>query len=229
MRALLRWLAIILTVVVVLLAVTYVGHGLRGAAEVATAKKAAVAELAAALPDSKVQSIRDRDQVRQGYVDSWGRPAYAWQELVCDLDTVDAGWIVEYYTQECRIRSVDLIPTTTPGRDGRCVSTPLPAAAPGAAPEPAVRYGGSATIGPAGAFDDQHPYRLGCPGGIVEPTPFVTTRLLTGSRPRSLDASPGWIVVDVITDVSTTALGCDPWAVLFCTEPVDQPVVGDLR
>jgi hypothetical protein len=227
-KSLLRWFAIGLAVLVVLLAAAYVGHGLHGAVQVENAKKAAVAQLAAALPDSKAQSIRDRDQARDRYVVSWGRPAYAWQELVCELDTVDSGWIVQEYTQQCRIRSVDLIPTATSGRDGRCVSTQFPAATPGAAPESAWQYGALATVGPSGAFDDQHPYRHGCPGGIVEPSPYATTVLLTGRRPASLDASPGWIVVDLTTHVSTTTLGCSPWALLFCSEPVDHPVVGDI-
>ena len=154
----------------------------------------------------------------------WGRPAYAWRELQCDLDSVDAGWIVQDYTQECRIRSVDLIPSTrAPGNRCQWSSIPPLSTTPGPGNEPL--YGAAARIGPSSAFDEERPYRFGCPDGIVGPPKYGASRLLNGSRPTSLDESPAWIVVTVDTDVSTTTLGCDPWALLFCDEPVDEPVL----
>jgi len=224
----LRWLAIVFLALVLLAAVGYVAHGIHGSAEVRKAKRDAVADLVAALPGKKQQAVADRAQVRDAYNATWGRPAYAWQELVCDLTTVDAGWIVQHYTQECRIRSVDLIPTAQATGE-RCDWSRLPSAGPAAVPADAPRYGAAVRIGPADAFDEGHPYRFGCPGGILQPQRYRASRLLDGSRPASLDASPAWIVVTVDTAVTSSALGCDPWDVVFCTAPVDHPVMGEAR
>jgi hypothetical protein len=222
MRKVLRWCGYVALALVLLVVGGYVIRGLSGAAGVAHAKKRAAAELAAALPASEEQSVRDRDRVRAAVVATWGRPTYAWQELVCSLDTVDAGWIVQSYTQECRIRSVDLIPATGAAGD-RCEWTSVPTRVEG---EP--MSGVTATIGPSSAFDEQHPYRLGCPGGILAPPTGGASRMLSGSRPADLESSPAWIVVTTDTAVSSTDLGCDPWAVVFCSSPVDRPVLGDL-
>ena len=231
MVRLLRWLAIVFLAVVLMLAAGYVAHGIHGSADVTKAKRRAVADLAEALPGKKRQALADRDGVRTAYVDAWGRPAYAWQELACELDTVEAGWIVEDYTQECRIVSVDLVPTATPPSD-RCQDLPLPAPLPAAGTSPGagaeVRSGGDINIGPASAFDDDHPYRFGCPGGILQPQRYLTSRMLNGSRPARLDASPAWIVVTVTTTVTSSHLGCSPWDPLFCDAPVDHPVMGEV-
>jgi hypothetical protein len=221
MRTVLRWCAYVALALVLLVVAGYVIRGLNEAADVAAAKKRAAAELAAALPASQERAVRDRDRVRAAVVARWGRPTYAWQELVCSLDTVDAGWIVQSYTQECRIRSVDLIPTTSADGD-RCEWTPVPQTK----GEPVS--GVAATIGPSNAFDEDHPYRFGCPGGIVAPPTGGASKLLTGSRPKDLDASRAWIVVTTDTSVSSTDLGCDPWAIPFCSSPADRPVLGDL-
>jgi hypothetical protein len=249
MKRLVGWLAIVFAALVLLMSAAYVASGVHGTIVLAKAKKKAVSDLAAELPGGKVEAVRDRDQVRAAYRATWGPPEYAWQELVCELDTVDVGWIADHYTQRCRIRSVDLIPTTA--TSGRCSRAPLPTTAPAPAPSTTTtstpgtnpgpgagppsgpgldtRYRAVVDIGPTDAFDDHHPYRLGCPGDILEPPDFPATRMLSGSRPPSLAASPAWIVVTIDTAVSTTDLGCDPWAVLFCTEPVDRPIIGDVE
>jgi hypothetical protein len=216
----LRWLAILVMTVVLLAAGLYVAHGIHATAEVRNAKRDAVADLAAALPGKKQQAVADRTQVRDAYVATWGRPAYAWQELVCHLETVDAGWIVEDYTQGCRIVSVDLIPAGAAAGD-RCEHTELP----GPVEAGEQRYAGSVEVGPASAFDEDHPYRFGCPDGVVAPQRSGASRLLDGRRPTSLGSSPAWIVVTVVTAVTETRLGCDPWDLQFCDAPVDRPVL----
>jgi hypothetical protein len=52
------------------------------------------------------------------------------------------------------------------------------------------------------------------------------SKLLAGTRPSSLSASPSWIVVEARTSLTDSVLGCDPWGVLFCSSPVDEPVLG---
>jgi hypothetical protein len=231
MKMLLRWCAFGVVAVVLAAGVVYVVHGLRGAAAVAQAKQDAASELAAALPASTQQAARDRDRIRTGVVAAWGRPAYSWQELVCVLDSRDAGWIVQSYTQECQVRSVDLIPATR-AKGAQCEWLPPPSTTPseGSGTDPAAEPLSGADIrrGPSTAFDEAHPFRWGCPGGILAPTTSGASRLLSGSRPANLDESPAWVVVTVYTDVSSTDLGCDPWTLLFCTEPVDRPVLGIL-
>jgi hypothetical protein len=231
MKTLLRWCAYGVLVVVVAGGVAYVVHGLSGAAAVAQAKQDAAAELAAALPASTHQATRDRDRIRTRVVAAWGRPAYSWQELVCSLDSRDAGWIVQSYTQECQVRSVDLIPVAR-AKGARCewLPTPNTTTSGGSGTDPAAEPPPGADIrrGPSTAFDEAHPFRWECPGGILAPTMSGASRLLSGNRPADLDESPAWVVVTVSTDVSSSDLGCDPWTLLFCTEPVDRPVLGNL-
>ncbi|HYF73805.1 MAG TPA: hypothetical protein VD864_13335 [Nocardioides sp.] len=217
MRTLLRGCAALIVVVVLVGAIGYVAHGLRGAARVADARERARDELAAALPAGRQEATREHDRVQRAVTARWGSPAYSWQELVCDLDTRDAGWIVQSYEQYCRIRTVDLVPA--------------PAAEGAECEYPWVRSGPLAGVdlvrGPTAAFDRERPYEAMCPDGIMAPLPWGASRLLGGARPSSLDESAGWLVVTTSTELSRTDLGCDPWKPVFCSAPVDDPVLDD--
>jgi hypothetical protein len=216
---------------VLLVGGVYVAQGLHGAAKVSRAKEQAAAEVTEALPAAKVQAVRDRDAVRAVTSTKWGRPAYAWQELTCSLGTVDAGWIVQSYTQECRIRSVDLFPTADAARvesgvpgwecDFSSLSLDVPTD-----PRAAAVPWASVDRGPSSALAGENPTQVGCPD-LLEPSRLGVSRMLSGVRPTSLDQSPGWTVVTVSTDVSSSDLGCSPWALLFCTSPIDEPVIGE--
>ena len=218
-----RWCACLLLVVVLLVAVAYVVHGLRGAADIRNAKQRALRDLAVALPASERQAARDRAKVRAAVAASWGRPTYAWQELARDLSSTDAGWIVEYYTQQCRVLTFDLIPVPRASGEG-CEALDIPDTRPVPQSTDAHRSAGGAYRGPTRAFSALEQLQSGCPDGILAPSPG-TRPLLTGQRPASLGQSPAWIVITLSTDVSSTTLGCSPWDVLFCSAPVDRPVL----
>src|SRR4051812_11120827 len=127
MKTFLRCCAALVLGFVLLVATLYVARGLHGRAEVSAAKQQAVDELVAALPDSRRQAVRDRDRVRAAVAGRWGRPTYSWQELVCQLESRDAGFIVQSYDQDCRLETVDLIPVARARGDG-CLVLSLPGA-----------------------------------------------------------------------------------------------------
>lgn len=217
MRTFLRACGALIMAVVLVTAGVYVAHGLRGAAAVADARERAAGAVAEALPAGQELADRERDRVRRAVAARWGSPAYSWQELVCDFDTVDAGWIVQSYEQYCRISTVDLVPApTASGPD--CEDLWVPSG---------PLSGVELVRGPSAAFDQEEPYLARCPDGIVEPQRSGATRLLSGARPTDLDESAGWLVVRMSTQLSRTDLGCDPWAPLFCNPPLDRPVLGE--
>lgn len=235
-RRFLRGCAVLVLVVVVLLGIGYLAHGLYGTAQVGRAKEQAVDDLAAALPGATQEAAQDRDEVRAVTSTRWGRPAYSWQDLSCELTTRDAGWIVQSHAQECRLLSVDLFPLTeaeaeaaerdASGASGRrCAGDPLATLLP-AASSTTELPSGSVERGPTDALVTASPAAVGCPDGILGPSRSGAGRLLTGSRPVSLDQEPGWAVVTVRTDVITSELGCSPWVPLVCSAPVDEPVLG---
>ena len=187
----------------------YVAHGVRGSAGLPRLKRQAAVEVTAALPAAGRGADDRQRQVRRRLHDL-GRPRYAWSELTCDLSTIDAGWIVQDWVQECEIRTVDLFPVEHAGA-GDCQDLLVPDA--------------DVTRGRAAVLTARRPYRHYCPDGLVRPALLGTTRLLAGRRPRSLSSSPAWVVAQTHTPVSRTVLGCDPWAVPFCEEPVDGPVL----
>jgi len=215
----LRGCALLVLVAMLMTAGGYLVHGLHGAARLTAAKRRAAADLADALPASKREAAGDQARALAD-VDRFGRPAYSWQELHCELSTEDVGWIVDQYVQECRINSVALIPTS--GADpGNCEYVQSPGGAGSPAPDDAQVYRGTTDM-----LEDDEPMTY-CPDGIVAPSRLGVSRLLDGERPGDLGASPAWLVVVVHTNVSYSELGCDPWTILFCTAPVDRPVMGD--
>lgn len=220
MKRFLRWCAYLVLAFVLLVAAVYLTHGLSAQSEVNAAKRQASAELAAALPEGEVQATRDRDRARA--LGRLGTPAYAWQELVCELDTSESGWIVEDYVQECQVRSVDLYPASGP-TSGDCQYQPLPAG--GDLTDLSTPVVVSAVRGPSTAFESDRPWAASCPDWVLSPAAVASSRLLHGRRPPDLSSSPAWLVVSIDTELSSTSLGCSPWGLLFCSAPVDHPVL----
>lgn len=219
MKRLLRWCAYLLLAAVIAVVGIYLAVGLSGAAKVSAAKERAAAELAEALPASKEQAVRDRDRVRR-VVAGWGVPTYSWQELTCAIGHDDAGWIVQDYYQECRIRSIDLIEADE-SSPGPCRWTDLPSGNRSLGQMPPT----SAYRASSHALTAADPSRSLCPDGILQPPRYGESRLVRGSRPRQLGRNVGWTVVIVETPVSRTVIGCDPWKPVFCFEPMEEPVM----
>jgi hypothetical protein len=217
MRRFLRVLGLGFLGLLALLVLGYVGRGLVGTASVARAEAAARSDISASLPRALEKADRDREAVRSALSDL-GTPTYSFTELSCELGSHDAGWIVQEYTQECAVRSVDLYPVASGPR--RCASMSLdPMVAP--ATFVVVQRGSTSSLTMAKPF-----YRY-CPDGITAPSRFGSSRILSGSRPSDLTSSPAWVVAETSTPVSDSVLGCSPWAVIFCGEPVADPVLPD--
>lgn len=202
--------------IVLLAGTVYVVHGISASADVRAAEQQAVADIEQALPGAQEESSRQRDAVLRQLDDDLGTATYSWQELTCGLSTHDAGWIVEDYVQTCSVRSVDLV--AEPGTTASCRTVELPR-------PPDYPTDVSVVRGPSGALSDELAYP--CPGGLTAPPASGASRLLSGDRPHDLDASPSWTVVETRVPVSETVLGCSPWGIVFCSSPVDEPLLGD--
>lgn len=206
-------LALVAVTHVALVAGCYVVSGATGTVQLAKAKRQAVTDVATALPASETRARRQQQRLRLFLAGS-GRPAYSWRELDCDLTTDDAGWIVQDYVQECQVRTVDLFPEPD-ARPGDCQYVPLPVDA-----DPS--YGSHLARGPASAMTGPG---TSCPDGLTAPPRLGVSRVLDGARPPDLGSSPGWLVAETRTPVSRTTLGCSPWGVVCCGEPVHRPLV----
>jgi hypothetical protein len=215
MRLVLRVLGIGFLGLLTLLVAGYVVHGVVATVSVHRAEAAARSDVAEGLPHAVDLASQDRSAVRAA-LEHLGAPTHSFSELSCDLGSNDAGWIVEEYTQECVVRSVDLYAVTHGPR--RCESISVDASV---APGTFV----VAQRGSTSSLSLTKPYYRMCPDGLTRPSPFGSSRLLSGSRPTDLTASPAWVVAETSTPVSDSVLGCSPWAVIFCGEPVDRPVL----
>lgn len=218
MRRFLRVIAIVFVSGVVLLSIIYVTQGLDRRARVEKAKEQAAADLTAALPSAQRQATVERDRVRASLT-QFGAPANAWQELVCELETNDRGWIVDEYVQQCNIRSVDLFPTVNAAA-GNCENLYFPDAATATRSGYVGVWQGQSTV-----LAVEQPWGHGCPDGLTRPPLLGTSRMLHGQRPTSLSASHGWVVAVTVTPVVRTVLGCHPWKIVWCAEPIDTPVM----
>ena len=167
------------------------------------------------MPRAVDRARADRLAVQSALADL-GTPTYSFSELSCDLGSNDAGWIVQEYTQECVVRSVDLYPV--PSGPPRCASVLVDTTV---SPSTlvVVQRGSTSSLSMA------KPYYRMCPDGLTRPSQFGSSRILSGSRPTDLSSSPAWVVAETSTPVSESVLGCSPWAVIFCGEPVDRPVL----
>jgi hypothetical protein len=218
MRRFLRVIAMAATGFLALLGILYLTQGLVGSAHVKKAKEQAAADLTAALPSAQVEATAARERVRAS-LSQLGAPTNSWQELVCELETNDSGWVVNEYVQQCDIRSVDLIPTTRAAA-GDCENLYFPEAIQAANVGFVGVWRGRSTVLAA-----ERSWEHNCPDGLTGPPLIGTSRLLQGRRSENLSASSGWIVVVTTSSVSRTVLGCNPWAILFCSEPIDTPVM----
>lgn len=223
MRSVNRVLGFVVLAVVGLLASGYALFGVVGTIEVAVAKHQARSDVEGALPLSQRRAELDRDSARAALASkdpALTSPTYSFTELDCHIESNDAGWMVQDYYQECDVRTVDLYAVADgPAEcDDEYDAVGTPAEAAGHVVVHTAR---------AEALDSDEPWRHMCPDGVVAPSRSGASRVLAGARPADLDASPGWVMVETTTPVSETTLGCNPWAIIFCTEPVTGPALPD--
>jgi hypothetical protein len=245
MTRLLRWCAYVVLAVLLAVVGVYLVVGLHGRAELEDAKDHAVSDVRDALPEGRRQATRARGVVLS--TSKWTAPAYTWRELVCALNHTEGGLMIQDYYQECRIRSVDMFAThgaTPPApASGTCAPTTIPgldeleqgaSQEPTAAPLPFDPHNAQAWAATSAVLVEAAARASGssavqvtasCPDGILTPPAAGRSRLLDGARPQHLDAGVSWTVLVIETPLTHSRLGCNPWALVFCSAPVDAPVV----
>lgn len=128
----------------------------------------------------------------------------SWSQVVCEMASNDSGWMVNDYTQRCSRRVVDIYPASVQQRAERLDD-----------PDHALRV-------------------VECSDASCLPKPVTSTGATgfgsqVGTEPVSTgqaDVGEGsHTVVTVHGPTSYSVLGCSPWGIVFCSEPVDQPVL----
>jgi hypothetical protein len=223
MRTALRFFGLGLLSLLGLVVLVYVFKGVVGTVAVASAEHQARVDIEEALPVSQGTAERDRDAVRAALAQGdpeLAAPTYSFTELTCRLASHDSGWIAQDYYQDCEVRTVDLY-AVADGPEECDYDAELTGSQ-----EVAV---GSVTVhrAAADALDRAEPWERMCPDGVVAPSRFGAGKVLDGARPADLGASPGWVLVETATPVSETTLGCNPWGIVFCGEPVSEPTLPD--
>lgn len=204
-----RWIVRLLLGALALLLLAYVAYGLWGTGQVHEARDEA-REVVGALE-------RDRGAVEESIGatrDAFGEPARSYSQVVCELTSLDAGWMVTDYAQRCALEAVD-VHRATPRlrarvdayaydeeRDAGLEVTDC--ADSGCVPAPLSGEGVDGETGGRGARAGTAP-RVGVDG----------------------DLAPGaYVVVRARGPEEQVELGCHPWKPVFCSAPTDRPVVG---
>lgn len=201
MGKVLRWIGLSLVGLVALVVLVYGLRGLWGTWKVSQAKDEARSTVAQQERDSG-----DVDLQAKKTRETLGKPLASWSQVVCELNTHDSGWMVNEYYQRCSLQAVDVYPADEmerarplTDRDDRIEvakwSDKTKAPAPLPAESDTAGFGSRAATAPRWAVEGD------------------------------LDRGEEYTMVTVSGPESDPVLGCSPWGVLFCSEPVDHPVV----
>ncbi len=203
MQTFLRWTGLAAMGLVVLLVLGYAVSGMVGTVQVMGAKDDAretVRQLARDTGDVDRQVRLNRETL--------GDPLRSWSQVVCEMETHDSGWVVDSWYQRCALRQVDIYPASDLGRakqledSDRRVDAQNSSDLEGSS-EPAPAQGTLEGFGSTAAT----PPRWSVRGDLEEGEPVT--------------------VVTVSGPVAEPDLGCNPWWVVLCDEPVDRPVMPD--
>lgn len=199
MKTFVRWTLRIIVGFFGLLLLVYVVNGLVGMAQLHGAKGDARETVRMLERDTAGTT----DQTVQGNRATLGEPERSWSQVVCEIGSNDSGWMVDDYTQLCSRQVVDVYPASEL----------------------------SQAEGLADVTEDVRASEC----TQVQCTEPVTTQPSDSYR-TSVGTEPVWdvqedvdgdshTVVTVRGPRSTTVLGCNPWGIVFCSAPVDQPVM----
>ncbi len=200
MRTALRWLGRALAGFLALVVLGYLARGLWGTWQVHEAKGDARSTVAQLQRDSG-----DVEKRAEEVTDALGEPLHSWSQVTCTMRSHDSGWIVDEYYQSCARETVAVYPAAD-----------LHRAEPLADPDQRVDVEDWSDMAWA-----------------PRPLPATSTTSGFGSTAAT---PPQWssrgdlddeayTVVTVSGPEAETTLGCSPWGILFCTEPVDHPVI----
>lgn len=194
-----RWSARVLGGVLALIVLVYAVHGLWGTWQVHEAKGDARETVRMLQRDTGIT-----DQIVKDNRAALGEPERSWSQVVCEMASNDSGWMVNDYTQQCSRQVVDIYPASVQQRAEGLED-----------PDRALRV-------------------VECPDVSCLPKP-VTSAGTTGFGSR-VGTEPEWTaqadvgegshtIVTVHGPTSYSVLGCSPWGIVVCSEPVDQPVL----
>lgn len=245
MRRLLRGCgcAVLVTcaVLVVLAVVVYLAVGLSRRGELEDHEDEARAVVAKGdAQRAQVASARDRLRPR---IHGLGAPVRSWSAVSCGLGHDDAGWIVQSYHQSCRAVAIDLYAADglsaaqaaralgaterDPGLDicPAALEVPGLAAALGASGSSAPSDSSGPSVGIAWHPADPPATEEYCAPPAPhdhgdDPTDAYVDR--TVDLPTTADA---YVAVTVSIELDDVDLGCHPWKIPFCEEPVGSPVL----
>ncbi|QCX28804.1 hypothetical protein [Nocardioides jishulii] len=225
MNKYLRALVVLVAVLVLLPLGAYVVHGLHGEAQLSWDERSAAAEVERQLPAAREVAADERARIVSRL--SEGTTVATWQEVRCTLDSVDAGWIVQSYEQQCWLRTVDVMRSAEPrpGAADGCTSPRIVGEGRPAYTSSVRTYEGPGSVFPT-SFDRSADSFGGC-RGVLAARPGEAREVISGSRPDGLAGDEVWLVLEIETPLTRSHLGCHPWKLPFCERPGDSPDLPD--
>ncbi|MGG5257353.1 hypothetical protein [Phycicoccus avicenniae] len=209
-----KWLlGVLASLVVVVPTVVHVHDGVIATHDLQLAREAAASELAAALPAALSATGSENRRALRDLPPASG----TWQEVGCDIDSVDAGLLPYDHVQWCRVRTYAILPDDAAAADG-CTSTTTPRRE-GDIGNTVVLTGTQEALENPEPGDD-------CLPGTLNGTWAQGTWVVRGARPGPLPAGSRWQVVITETPASQSHLGCDPWDIVLCGDPPGVPYTG---
>ncbi|PRY57497.1 hypothetical protein BCF74_1158 [Knoellia remsis] len=206
----LRWLGRLVVGAVALVLFAYLAMGAWKSVQNSRDADAA-REWVARMAEDPAAAVERRDAVRPGL----GEPVASWTQVVCELTSQDAGWMVQNWVQRCETTAVDAY-RAAPGLAERASATAerLDPTRESAVVLEVQECSGDACadLGPA----PRTPSSRWAFGATASTEP----------RPAGAALPDGDLVVVTATaDREVMPLGCHPWKPIFCDEPRDSPAL----
>jgi hypothetical protein len=211
-----RWVIGCLVILLVVPVAVAAGSWWHSTTKVERARDHAAASLSAAFPEGRRLAEEQRTELRRSQ--RLPAPVASWQQLVCQVDTVDAGWVIESWEQVCYLRTVDVFAAA--GGPQRCRSL-----------QPAGSVDPDWEFSLAGVFPmtsdrlAQGHWRERCPSDVAGLFPEdPVTVAVSGSPPTDLPPGRRWVVARINTPLTSDEIGCAPLS-FMCGQPGGLPVV----
>lgn len=241
-----RWLLTAIAGVVVVLVVAYLARGVFGEVRMQQRTTAIKERLADEIGAQRPSVEQGREAARARLRADLGEPTHSWIAQECSFDSQDAGWFPKSYLQNCALRAYDVYPVNGDADTAAAALDRLAGAEIGVPPEnhhpvaecSIVTTRREADTGPRRA-DGVDTYVLSAAPPPREQFPCnwlradgrigEAARTVAGERPtQPLEGSTHVVVVHT-RSLGSHDLGCSPWGIVFCNNPLDEPVLATSR
>lgn len=235
MRRLGKILGFLLLSVVGLVVAAYVVRGLVGVGELGD-RKAQAREVVETAADRRAEVVAVRDATRPELA-FLGEPVASFSHVSCGIGSVEGGWIVQHYEQECVLSAVDAYTADGLGADdlaarlgGRTQTLPGDCRVVVGADRALRRVRTEAAHLRIGVelvevrHDAEEWERCEAPVDAATVGPFSRVALVDRTAEPTAEATR-YVEVAVRLELDPVSLGCSPWGLIFCDEPVDEPVL----